>query len=135
MECSMPMAIKYINDFSLNISKLTCRAKIFKWVLLGQKCNLNNIIYQANISTKEGSTNEKAYIDITALNWKYRFYNHIQSLKYPTLKNQTVLSIYYWSLKEIGLTPIIDWKIIKRSLSVNNVLGRCNFMLRWKYLF
>ena len=38
--------------------------------------NVTWIIYQANISTKEDSTDEKAYIDITALNWKYRYYNH-----------------------------------------------------------
>ena len=37
---------------------------------------------------------------MTSLNWKFRYYNHLQSFKnsyYPE---------YYWNL-----TPIINWKI------------------------
>ena len=36
---------------------------------LGNKCNLNNIIYQVNISTKKNDTNEKAYINKTAFSF------------------------------------------------------------------
>ena len=74
----------------------------------GNKCNLNNIIYQSNNSTKETNTNEKTYICITSLNWKFTYYNHLQSFKNPISKNQTALSKYYWNLKEPGLTPIIQ---------------------------
>ena len=56
----------------------------------GNKCNFNNIIYQTIISTKGNDTNEKACIGITSLNWKFRYYNRLQSLK-----NQTTLSKYY----------------------------------------
>ena len=48
------------------------------------KCNLDNIIHQANISTKENDTNDKAYIVMTSLNWKFRYYNQLQSFKNPT---------------------------------------------------
>ena len=51
------------------------------------KCNLDNIIYKANISTKEIDNNDKAYIGMTSLNWKFRYYNHLQSFRNPTLKN------------------------------------------------
>ena len=42
-------------------------------------------MYQANISTKE---NDAAYIGMTRLNRKFRYYNHLQSYKNPTLKNK-----------------------------------------------
>ena len=48
---------------------------------------------------------------MTGLNWKFRYYNHLQSFRNLKLKNQTALSGYYWDLIEIGLTPIINWKI------------------------
>ena len=41
----------------------------------GNKCSYNNIIYQANISTKENGTNEKAYLGMTSLSWKFRYYH------------------------------------------------------------
>ena len=70
----------------ITMTKHSCNWKIKKECLQGNKCNLNNIIYQANISTKENDTNEKAYIGMTSLNWKFRYYNHLQSFKNPTLK-------------------------------------------------
>ena len=109
--------------------KQSCNYKIKNECPLGNKYNLNNIIYQVNISTKETNANEKAYIGITGLNWKFRYYYYIQSFKNPTLKNQTALSKYYWYLKELGLTPIINWKIIKRSSSTNSLHHRCNLCL------
>ncbi len=42
--------------------KHLCNCKIKNECPLGNKCNLNDIIYQANIATKENDTNEKAYI-------------------------------------------------------------------------
>ena len=98
----------------------------------GNKCNLNNIIYQTNISTKENDTNKKVYIGMARLNWKFRYNNHLQSFKNPTSKNQTVLSNFYWYLKELGLTPIINWKIIKRSSTINSLHGKCNLCLEEK---
>ena len=50
---------------------------------------------------------------MTSVNWKFRYYNHLQSFKNPTLKNQTALSRYYRDLIELRLTHIIIWKIIK----------------------
>ena len=45
---------------------------------------------------------------MTSLNSKFRYYNHLQSFKNPTLKNQTALSRHYWDLIELRLTPIIN---------------------------
>ena len=99
---------------------------------LGNKCNLDNIIYQANISAKENNNNDKSYIGMTNFNWKFWYYNHLQSFKNPALKNQTTLSRYYWDLIKLGLTSIINWKIIKRSPSTYSLHGKCNFYLEEK---
>ena len=50
-----------------------CNCKIKNECLLGNKCNLDNIVYQANISAKENDINDIACIDITSLNWKFRY--------------------------------------------------------------
>ena len=50
-------------------------------------------MYQANISAKENNNIDKAYIGMTSLKWKFRFYNHLQSYRNSTLGNQTALSL------------------------------------------
>ena len=67
----------------------SCNCKIKNKYPIGNKCNLDNITHQANISTKENdnNNNNKAYIDMTSLNWKFRYYNHLQSFRNPTFKN------------------------------------------------
>ena len=89
-------------------------------------------MYQANISTKENTTNDKAYRGMKSLNWKFRYHNPLQSFKNPTLKNQTTLSRYYWYLIELGLIPITYWKIIKRFSSTNSLHSKCNLCIEEK---
>ena len=40
---------------------------------LENKCNLENIVYQANISAKENHNMDKAYVGMTSLSLKFRF--------------------------------------------------------------
>ena len=112
--------------------KHSCNFKIKNECPLGNKCNLDDIVYQANISAKENDMNEKADIGKISLNWKFRYYNHLQSFKNPTLKYQTAQSKYYWDLKELSLIPIMNWKIIKRSSSTKSLHGKCNLYLEEK---
>ena len=67
--------------------KHSCNCKIKNECPLGNKCNLDIIIYQTNISTKENDN--KTYIGMIRLNWKFRYYNHLQSFKNPTLKKKS----------------------------------------------
>ena len=55
---------------------------------------------------------------MTNLNWKFRYYKYLLSFKNPTLKNQTARTRYYMDLIELGLTPIINWKITAYLVSV-----------------
>ena len=73
-----------------------------------------------------------AYIGMTSLNWKFRYYNNLRTFRNPTLRNRTALSRYYWDLKELRLTPVINWEIIKRSPSINSLHGKCNLCLKKK---
>ena len=41
---------------------------------MGGMCNLENVVYQANIFSMENSKEEKVYIGILAENWKQRLY-------------------------------------------------------------
>ena len=62
-------------------------------------CNLVNVVYQANVSTKEGKFNNEVNIGISSPNRKFRCYNHRQYFNKLLLSNQTVLSKFYWKLK------------------------------------
>ena len=73
------------------------------------ECNIENIVYQVNISRKEDKLNSKAYIGISSLNWKLRHYK-------PLLKNQIPLSKYSWKKDQV-LTPIINLKILKKIIN------------------
>ena len=47
-------------------------------------------------------------------------------------KNQTALSKHYWGLKDKGLTPDIQWSILKRSSTPKSFDSRCNLCLEEK---
>ena len=71
---------KLINKLDCNNndnSKQSCNCKMKNDCQLVNKYNLDNIIYQANISTKKNDAKEKAYIGMTSLNWNFRYYNHL----------------------------------------------------------
>ena len=69
---------------------------------------------------------------MTSLNWKFRYYNHQQSFRNPTLIKQTALSRYYLDLIDQEVTSIMNWKIIKRSSLTNSLHGKCNLYLEEK---
>ena len=89
-------------------------------------------MYEANISAIENDNIDMVYIGMTSWNWKFRFYNHLQSFRNPTLRNQTVLSKCYWDLKELFLTLVINWKIIKTCPTTNSLHDKCNLCLEEK---
>ena len=82
-------------------------------------------MYQTNISVKENDNIVKAYVGMTGLNWKFRYYNYLLSFWNPTLKNQTARSKYYWDLIELGITSVMNWKIIKRSSTTKRLHAKC----------
>ena len=78
-------------------------------------CNLDNVGYQAIIYPTEDINDRKTYIGISSTKWKIRYNNHKYSFSHEHLKNQTALSKPFWRLKNKGLTPEIQWSILRRS--------------------
>ena len=74
-----------------------------------------------------GNNNKDEYNSPKTLNDK----NHqASSQKFrQLLRNETAFSNFYWDLKELALTPGINWKIIKRFSSTSSFLGKYNLCL------
>ena len=60
------------------------------------KCLTKGIIYQATVTSEEGS---ETYIGLADTDFKSRFKNHKQAFKKQTYSTQTELSMYEWELK------------------------------------
>ena len=95
-------------------------------------CNLNNVVYQGIIYPKENIMDKKTYIGISSTKWKIRYENHKFSFFHEHLKHQTSLSKHFWRLKNKGLTPEIQWSILKKSNTPKCFDSRCNLCLEEK---
>ena len=93
---------------------------------------LDNVVYQGVIYPKEDINDRKTYIGISSTKWKIRYGNHKYSFSHEHLKNQTALSKHFWGLKNKGLTPEIQWSILKRSNTPKSFDSRCNLCLEEK---
>ena len=61
------------------------------------KCNNQNMIYQAEVTTP---TSRETYIGLCDTTFKLRYRNHVCSFKNERYKHATELSKYIWSLKD-----------------------------------
>ena len=89
-------------------------------------CNLDNV---AIIYPKEDINDRKSYIGISSTKWKIRYGNHKFFFSHEHLKNQTALSQHFGGLKNKGLTPDIQWSILKRSNTPKSFDSRCNIYI------
>ena len=75
---------------------------------------------------------DKLYIGISSTKWKIRYANHKYSFSHEHLKHQIALSKHFWNLKNKGLTPEIQWFILKKSNTLNCFDRRYNLCLEQK---
>ena len=75
---------------------------------------------------------KKTYIGISSTKWKIRYANHKYSFSHEHLKHQTAQSKQFWSLKNKGLTPEIQWSILKKLKTPKCFDSRCNLCLEEK---
>ena len=99
---------------------------------LGGNCLINNIVYQADISTIEDTSISKSYIGIASTTFKTRYSNHGHSFRDYRKRNNTSLATFYWKLKQKQLTPTIKWRIIKKTNICSSLHGPCNLCLNEK---
>ena len=120
------------NNNNNDNKKIECNCKSRSDCPMNGFCNLDNVVYQAIIYPKEDMNDRKSYIGISSTKWKIRYGNHKFSFSHEHLKNQTALSKYYWGLKNKGLTPDIQWSILKRSNTPKSFDSRYNLCLEEK---
>ena len=94
------------------------------------KCNNQNMIYQAEVTTP---TSRETYIGLCDTTFKLRYRNHVCSFKNERYKHATELSKYIWSLKDKSILYNIKWRKVKQARSYSNISKRCNLCLWEKY--
>ena len=94
------------------------------------RCNDQNIIYQAEVTTP---TSSETYIGLCDTSFKLRYRNHVCSFRNERYKQATELSKYIWSLKERKIVFNIKWCKVKQARSYCNSSKRCNLCLWEKY--
>ena len=95
-------------------------------------CNLDNVVYQAIINLKEDINDKKYYIGVSSTNWKVRYGIRKFSFSHEHQKIKLALSKHYWGLENKGLTPDIQWSILKKSNTPKSFDNRCNLCLEEK---
>ena len=121
-----------VNNNNINSKKIECNCKSRTDCPMNGLCNLGNVVYQAIINPQEDISDKKFYIGVSFTSWKIRYGNHKFSFSHEHQKNQTALSKHYWGLKDKGLTPDIQWSILKRSSNPKSFDSRCNLCLEEK---
>ena len=87
------------------------------------KCLTKAIIYQATVTSEEGS---ETYIGLTDTDFKSRFRNHKQSFKKQMYSTQAELSKYVWELKQKNIQHRTTWTIIDKAHPYSPISKRCN---------
>ena len=59
-------------------------------------------------------------------------YIYIYIYSHEDLKNHTALSKHFCFLENKGLTPEVEWSILRKSNTPNSFNGRCNLCLKEK---
>ena len=121
-----------VNNNNINSKKIECNCKSQSDCPMNGLCSLDNVVYQAIIYPKEDISDKKYYIGVSSTNFKIRYGNHKYSFSLEHQKNQTALSKHYWGLKNKGLTPDIQWSILKRSSTPKSFDSRCYLCLEEK---
>ena len=75
---------------------------------------------------------QRRFIYLCIYNFKARYYNHIQSFKNPSKRNQTELSKLIWNLKDAGHSPAIKWSIACRATAYTCGMKQCHLCLSEK---
>ena len=126
------------NKAQINISDPTndttddsnCNCRNSSTCPMDGKCNDQNMIYQAEVTTP---TSRETYIGLCDTTFKLRYRNHVCSFKNERYKHATELSKYIWSLKDKGISYNIKWRKVKQARSYSSVSKRCNLCLWEKY--
>ena len=91
-----------------------------------------NIIYKAQITSKQLNYKQKIYTGTTETHLKHRFNNHTKSFNLEQYKNDTELSKEYWTIKRNHFTPRVTWGIMRKCTPFNTTKRKCYLCLNEK---
>ena len=94
---------------------------------------VQSVVYKATISAPNHA--EKYYYGLSEPEFKSRYANHKSSLKYPSKRNTTELSKYYWELRDKGVDKKdikVDWNIERQAHKYKCGTRRCDLCLTEK---
>ena len=120
------------NNNNNNSKQNECNCKTRNNCPMNGLCNLNKEVYQGIIYPKENIMDRKTYIGISSRKWKIRYANHKYPFTHKHLKHQTALSKQLWRFQNKGITPEIQWSMLKKSNTQKCFDGRCNLCLEEK---
>ena len=98
--------------------------------LKGHCTGVQCVVYKATISAPNHA--EKYYYGLSEPEFKSRYANHKSSLKYPSKRNTTELSKYYWELRDKGVDKKdikVDWRIERQAHKYKCGTRRCDLCL------
>jgi hypothetical protein len=116
----------------INTKTCSCPKAKKNTCILGGKCILEGIVYQATVKESESNKTE-TYIGLTADPFKARYNNHTKSFRHRTYINDSELAKYIWKLKDENRSYTISWKIIDRGKPFNPTSKICQLCTREKY--
>ena len=110
----------------------TCNCRRKNDCPLNGECQTSSVIYKCIVTAPDVPT--KAYIGLTEKEFKTRWNNHKQSINNKKYKNSTSLSSHVWNIKEKhGVTPTLEWSIIKHAKSYTPNSRNCSLCLQEKF--
>ena len=110
-----------------------CNCRVKESCPLDNKCLDTSVVYKCNIKT-EDPNKEANYIGLTEGTFKTRYYQHRNTFKYESKANSTVLSKYYWELKNSGSKDIsLHWSIVDHANPYVYGSNKCDLCITEKY--
>ena len=92
----------------------------------------SSILYQATIKCSDSKYKQKRYKGICETTFKKRYANHKKSFNLINSKNDTSLSVEYWTLKQKQQAPRLTWEIKGQYKAYSPTLKKCNICLNEK---
>ena len=100
---------------------------------MNELCSTSSISYQATIKCSDSKYKQKRYKGICETTFKKCYANHKKSFNLVKSRNDTALSVEYWTLKQKQQALKLTWKIKGQCKAYNPTLKKCNFYLNEKF--
>ena len=95
-------------------------------------CLTLSILYQATIKCSDSKYKQKRYKGICETTFKKHYANHKKLFNLIKSKDNTSLSVEYWTLKQKQQAPRLTWEIKGQCKAYNPTLKKCNLCLNEK---